>query len=59
MRTSKTMNLALRGGGAYGPSPEAYSTGFWMSGGFNFDSISGTSAGAMNAVVLASGFHTD
>lgn len=52
---ARTINLALQGGGAHG----AYSWGvldaLLEDGRFGFDGISGTSAGAMNAVVLADG----
>ncbi|MDR2679089.1 MAG: patatin-like phospholipase family protein [Zoogloeaceae bacterium] len=51
----RTLNLGLQGGGAHG----AYSWGvldaLLEDGRFDFDGISGTSAGAMNAVVLADG----
>ncbi|MDR1647043.1 MAG: patatin-like phospholipase family protein [Zoogloeaceae bacterium] len=50
-----SLNLGLQGGGAHG----AYSWGvldaLLEDGRFDFDGISGTSAGAMNAVVLADG----
>jgi NTE family protein len=53
-----TINLGLQGGGAHG----AYSWGvldaLLEDGRFNFEGISGTSAGAMNAVVLANGLMT-
>jgi NTE family protein len=49
------LNIALQGGGAHG----AYSWGvldcLLMDGRFRFEGVSGTSAGAMNAVVLADG----
>jgi NTE family protein len=52
---SIAINLALQGGGAHG----AYSWGvldcLLDDGRFSFDGISGTSAGAMNALVLAQG----
>ena len=51
----RTLNLGLQGGGAHG----AYSWGvldaLLEDGRFSFDGVSGTSAGAMNAVVLADG----
>ena len=54
-QTAKRINLALQGGGAHG----AFTWGVldWMlqDERFIIDGISGTSAGAMNAVVLASG----
>ncbi len=54
--TKRRINLALQGGGAHG----AFTWGVldrlleepWLT----FDGISGTSAGAMNAAVMASGF---
>ncbi|WP_029058651.1 patatin-like phospholipase family protein [Stappia stellulata] len=53
----KAINLALQGGGAHG----AYTWGVldWLLESENFviDGVSGTSAGAMNAVVLADGLH--
>jgi NTE family protein len=53
-----TINLGLQGGGAHG----AYSWGvldaLLEDERFNFEGISGTSAGAMNAVVLANGLMT-
>lgn len=55
MAAPKTINLALQGGGAHG----AFTWGVldWMleDSRFKIDAITGTSAGAMNAVVLASG----
>ncbi|MDR3055751.1 MAG: patatin-like phospholipase family protein [Zoogloeaceae bacterium] len=51
----RPLNLGLQGGGAHG----AYSWGvldcLLEDGRFDFDGVSGTSAGAMNAVVLADG----
>src|SRR5690606_36604945 len=56
-KAPKPINLALQGGGAHG----AFTWGVldWMleSRRFTVEGISGTSAGAMNAVVLADGFH--
>ena len=53
--TGLALNLALQGGGAHG----AYSWGvldcLLADGRYGFDGISGTSAGAMNALVLADG----
>ena len=53
--TGLALNLALQGGGAHG----AYSWGvldcLLEDGRYGFDGISGTSAGAMNALVLADG----
>ncbi|HET7775435.1 MAG TPA: patatin-like phospholipase family protein [Azospira sp.] len=54
-RGGPALNLALQGGGAHG----AYSWGvldcLLADGRYGFDGISGTSAGAMNALVLADG----
>jgi NTE family protein len=56
--TQHTLNLGLQGGGAHG----AYSWGvldaLLEDERFNFEGVSGTSAGAMNAVVLANGLMT-
>jgi NTE family protein len=53
--TPRILNLGLQGGGAHG----AYSWGvldaLLEDGRFDFEGISGTSAGAMNAVVMADG----
>lgn len=53
--SGRAINLALQGGGAHG----AYSWGvldcLLEDGRFSFDGISGTSAGAINGVVLADG----
>lgn len=56
MKTAKTLNIALQGGGAHG----AYSWGvldrFLEEESLTIEGISGTSAGAMNAAMLAHGF---
>ncbi|NVK34553.1 MAG: patatin-like phospholipase family protein [Rhodobacteraceae bacterium] len=56
-KARKKVNLALQGGGAHG----AYTWGvldyLLEDDRLNIDGITGTSAGAMNAVALASGFH--
>ncbi len=59
MRSSKTVNLALQGGGAHGAFTWGVLDRLLEEQRLEIDSISGTSAGAMNAVVLASGFHKD
>ncbi|NTV09953.1 MAG: patatin-like phospholipase family protein [Zoogloea sp.] len=55
LRRNTTINLALQGGGAHG----AYTWGvldyLLEDGRLSFEGVSGTSAGAMNAVVLAHG----
>jgi NTE family protein len=56
MRKAKTVNLALQGGGAHGAFTWGVLDRLLEERRIEIDSISGTSAGAMNAVVLASGF---
>jgi NTE family protein len=56
MRTTKSVNLALQGGGAHGAFTWGVLDRLLEERRIEIDSISGTSAGAMNAVVLASGF---
>ena len=51
----KTVNLALQGGGAHGAFTWGVLDRFIEDGRLDFEAISGTSAGAMNAVVLADG----
>lgn len=52
----QTINLALQGGGSHGAFTWGVLDALLEDGGFRFAGISGTSAGAMNAAVLASGF---
>jgi len=52
----KKVNLALQGGGAHGAFTWGVLDRLLEDGRIAFDGISGTSAGAMNAVVLADGF---
>lgn len=52
----KTINLALQGGGAHGAFTWGVLDFLIEDGRLDFEAISGTSAGAMNAVVLADGF---
>lgn len=49
------LNLALQGGGAHGAFTWGVLDCLLEDGGFAFDGVSGTSAGAMNAVCLAQG----
>ena len=49
------MNLALQGGGAHGAFTWGVLDGLLEDGRMEFEGVSGTSAGAMNAVVLAQG----
>lgn len=51
-----SLNLALQGGGAHGAFTWGVLDALLESGRFRFDGISGTSAGAMNAVALADGW---
>ncbi len=50
------LNLALQGGGSHGALTWGVLDALLEDGGFRFAGISGTSAGAMNAVALAQGF---
>jgi hypothetical protein len=52
----KTINLALQGGGAHGAFTRGVLDRFLEDGRVKIEAISGTSAGAINAVVLADGF---
>ncbi|MCB1890255.1 MAG: patatin-like phospholipase family protein, partial [Rhodocyclaceae bacterium] len=52
----KRLSLALQGGGAHGAFTWGVLDAVLEYGDFGFDGISGTSAGAMNAVLLAHGW---
>ncbi|MDQ3059581.1 MAG: patatin-like phospholipase family protein [Pseudomonadota bacterium] len=52
------MNLALQGGGAHGAFTWGVLDGLLEDGRMEFEGVSGTSAGAMNAVILAQGLMT-
>ena len=54
-RKTKTVNLALQGGGAHGAFTWGVLDAILDDGRLEFEGISGTSAGAMNASVLAYG----
>ena len=54
--TPHTINLALQGGGSHGALTWGVLDALLEDDGLIFEGISGTSAGAMNAVVLAHGF---
>ena len=54
-RTSRPLNLALQGGGAHGAFTWGVLDALLEDGRLDFEGVSGTSAGAMNAVVLAHG----
>ncbi|MBC7445591.1 MAG: patatin-like phospholipase family protein [Polaromonas sp.] len=53
-----TVNLALQGGGAHGAFTWGVLDQLLDDGRLDFEGVSGTSAGAMNAVVLAHGLNT-
>lgn len=52
----KTVNLALQGGGAHGAFTWGVLDALLEDDRIDFEAISGTSAGAMNAVVMTAGF---
>ena len=52
----KRINLALQGGGAHGAFTWGVLDSILKDGRLEIDAISGTSAGAMNAVALANGY---
>ncbi|MEM6462873.1 MAG: patatin-like phospholipase family protein [Pseudomonadota bacterium] len=54
-KNSKTVNLALQGGGAHGAFTWGVLDKLLEDGRLDLEAISGTSAGAMNAVALADG----
>ena len=54
-RSDRTVNLALQGGGAHGAFTWGVLDHLLEDGRLQFDGVSGTSAGAMNAVALAHG----
>ena len=56
---NSTVNLALQGGGAHGAYTWGVLDALLEDGRIAFEGVSGTSAGAMNAVVLADGFARD
>ncbi|MEM0899351.1 MAG: patatin-like phospholipase family protein [Pseudomonadota bacterium] len=56
MTGEKTINLALQGGGSHGAFTWGVLDAVLEDGRLAFDSVSGTSAGAMNAVALAAGY---
>jgi NTE family protein len=57
--TPKTINLALQGGGAHGAFTWGVLDQLLADDRIAFEGISGTSAGAMNAIVLAAGMARD
>ena len=54
-----TLNLALQGGGSHGAFTWGVLDKLLEDGRIEFEAISGTSAGAMNAIVMASGWAED
>ena len=56
---TKRINLALQGGGAHGAFTWGVLDRLLEEDWLRIDGISGTSAGAMNALVLASGYAKD
>jgi NTE family protein len=56
MSAPRLLNLALQGGGAHGAFTWGVLDALLEDGRIGFDGLSGTSAGAMNAVVLANGW---
>jgi len=57
-RRTPTINLALQGGGAHGAFTWGVLDQLLEDGRLDFEGVSGTSAGAMNAVILAHGLMT-
>jgi NTE family protein len=57
MPTTRKINLALQGGGAHGAFTWGVLDRLLEDESIEFEAISGTSAGAMNAVVVADGLH--
>ena len=58
-RNGPTVNLGLQGGGAHGAFTWGVLDYLLEDGRLRFDGVSGTSAGAMNAIVLAQGLMED
>ncbi len=58
-KSPKLVNVALQGGGAHGAFTWGVLDRLLEDGRIGFEAISGTSAGAMNAVVVADGFMKD
>ncbi len=56
---AKTVNLALQGGGSHGAFTWGVLDAVLEDGRLGFEGVSGTSAGAMNAVALADGWQRD
>ena len=56
---AKRINLALQGGGAHGAFTWGVLDRLLEDGRLEIEALSGTSAGAMNAAVVAQGYHTD
>jgi len=58
VKDRKTITLALQGGGAHGAFTWGVLDRLLEDGRLSIEGVSGTSAGAMNAVVLADGLHS-
>jgi len=58
-RPPHRLNLALQGGGAHGAFTWGVLDALLQDGALQFEGLSGSSAGAMNAVVLADGWRKD
>ena len=58
IKNKPSINLALQGGGAHGAFTWGVLDGLLEDDRMDFEGVSGTSAGAMNAVILASGLMT-
>jgi len=56
IKASKRVNLALQGGGSHGAFTWGVLDALLEDGRFEFEGVSGASAGAMNAVVMADGW---
>lgn len=59
MSDQKAINLALQGGGSHGAFTWGVLDAILEDGRLSFEAVSGTSAGAMNAAVLADGWQRD
>ena len=55
MKKKKSINLALQGGGAHGAFTWGVIDYLLEEGSISFCSVSGTSAGAINAIITADG----
>jgi len=58
-KSTKTVNLALQGGGSHGAFTWGVLDRLAEDGRLDYEAISGTSAGAMNGALFAAGLHND